>query len=50
MFNVSVGLYAGSETEKRNIAKDLYAALLQLAQSESKTVSQYMGETRLLAT
>ena len=42
-FNVSVGLYAGTETEKRNIAQELYGALLQLAQSQNKNVMEYMG-------
>lgn len=40
---VNVGLYAGSDTEKRNIAKNLYAALQQLARSQHKTVAEYMG-------
>ncbi len=43
VFEVHVGLYAGTETEKRNIARDLYAALLQVAQSQNKSVSQLMG-------
>lgn len=42
-FQVSVGLYAGSETEKRNIARDLYEALLQVAKSQNKTVADLMG-------
>ncbi len=42
-FNVSVGLYAGTETEKRNIAQELYGALLQLAQSQNKNVMEFMG-------
>lgn len=42
-FNVSIGLYAGTETEKRNIARDLYSALLQVAQSQNKTVAQLMN-------
>lgn len=42
-FNVYIGLYAGSETEKRNISKELYASLLQLAVSQNKTVQEYMG-------
>ena len=42
-FEVHIGLYAGSETEKRNIAKDLYAALVQVAQSQNKTVRELMG-------
>lgn len=42
-FNVTVGMYAGSETEKRNIARDLYAALVQVSQSQNKTVQEFMG-------
>lgn len=42
-FNISIGLYAGTEVEKRNIAKSLYAALLQLAASQNKTVQEFMG-------
>lgn len=41
--NVQVGLYAGAETEKRAIARQLYGALLQVAQSQNKTVQEYMG-------
>jgi len=42
-FEVNIGMYAGSETEKRNIARDLYAAVLQVAQSQNKTVAEFMG-------
>lgn len=42
-FNVYMGMYAGTETEKRNVAKQLYASLLQLAQSQHKTVADLMG-------
>lgn len=42
-FSVTIGMYAGTETEKRNIAKDLYAALLQVAQAQNKSVSELMG-------
>jgi tape measure domain-containing protein len=42
-FNVTIGLYAGTETEKRNVAKQLYGALLQVAQSQNKNVQEYMG-------
>lgn len=38
--NVSVGLYAGSEIEKRNIAKELYTSLTHLAKSQNKSVSE----------
>lgn len=43
VFNVYVGMYAGTETEKRNIAADLYAALAQVAQSQNKNVQELMG-------
>lgn len=42
-FNVTIGMYAGTDTEKRTIAKDLYGALLQLANSQGKSVNEYMG-------
>ncbi len=42
-FNVTIGLYAGSETEKRNIARDLYSALVQVADAQNKTVKELMG-------
>lgn len=41
--NVNVGIYAGTEMEKRNIARELYAGLVQLAQAENKNVSEMMG-------
>lgn len=40
---VNVGLYAGTETDKRNIAVALYQALLTLANSRHQTVAQMMG-------
>jgi hypothetical protein len=43
IFNVYVGLYAGTETERRNIARDLYASLVQVAQSQNKSVRELMG-------
>jgi len=42
-FNIYIGMYAGSQTEKRNIAKELYGALLQVAQSQNRSVSEFMG-------
>lgn len=42
-FTVNIGLYAGSEIEKRNIARELYASLTQLAAAENKTVAEMMG-------
>lgn len=42
-FNIHVGMYAGTEIEKRNIAKTLYSALLQVAQSQNKNVKELMG-------
>jgi hypothetical protein len=40
---VYIGLYAGSETEKRNIAQELYAALATVAGAQNKTVAELMG-------
>jgi hypothetical protein len=42
-FNVNVGLYAGAETEKREIARELYASLVQVATSRNQNVQQLMG-------
>ena len=42
-FNVSIGLYAGTETEKREIAKELYLALVQSGIAENKTVAELLG-------
>lgn len=41
--NVNVGLYAGSETEKRNIAESLYKSLMMVAKSQNKTVIELLG-------
>ena len=41
--HVNIGLYAGTETEKRNIAQVLYNSLVQLAQSQNKNVAEFMG-------
>lgn len=41
--NVYVGMYAGTEVEKRNIAEQLYKSLLQRANSQHKNVAEYMG-------
>lgn len=43
VFNVNVGMYAGSEIDKRNIASDLYAALLKVAKAQNKSVAEMMG-------
>lgn len=40
---VQVGLYAGSETEKRNIAQELYTALARVAQAQNTTVANMLG-------
>lgn len=40
---VNIGLYAGTETEKRNIARDLYSSLVRVAQSQNKTVRELLG-------
>ena len=42
-FNVNVGIYAGTETEKRIIAEDLYTSLVQMAGIEGKTVAALLG-------
>lgn len=42
-FTVNIGLYAGGEIEKRNIARELYASLVQLAAAENKSVAEMMG-------
>jgi tape measure domain-containing protein len=41
--NVSIGLYAGSATEKRNVASELYKSLVELAQTKNKTVAELLG-------
>lgn len=41
--NVSVGMYAGSEIEKRNIAKTLYNSLVMVARSQNKSVAELLG-------
>lgn len=38
VFNVHIGLYAGTEVEKRNIARELYGALMRVAQARNTTV------------
>jgi len=43
-FEVNIGMYVGTETEKRNIARELYGALVQVAQAQNKSVSELMGE------
>lgn len=43
VLNVNVGLYAGTETEKRNIAESLYKGLVQLAGMQNKTVAELLG-------
>lgn len=40
---VNIGLYAGTETEKRNIAEELYAALARTAQASNLTVQEKFG-------
>lgn len=41
--NVHVGMYAGSETEKRNIAEELYKALVNIANTRNSTVAEVFG-------
>src|SRR3972149_9135905 len=38
--NVNVGIYAGSATEKRQLAKELYEGLVYLARARNKTVAE----------
>lgn len=41
--HVHVGLYAGSETEKRNIARELYNSLVTIARAQNKSVAEMLG-------
>lgn len=41
--NVHIGLYAGSATEKRRVAEELYQQLVNLAASQNKSVAEYFG-------
>lgn len=41
--NVSIGMYAGSAIEKRNIAEELYNALIFKARSQNKNVAELLG-------
>lgn len=41
--NLHVGMFAGTKTEMRNIAEQLYGAITELALRENKTVSQLLG-------
>lgn len=41
--NVNVGLYAGSEMEKRRVAEELFAALKDVAGSKNMTLEKMMG-------
>ena len=43
ILNVYVGTFIGSEIEKRNLARELYGGLVQLALAENKSVSELMG-------
>lgn len=42
-FNIYMGVYAGTETEKRNVAEELYKSLVQLAGMQNKTVASLLG-------
>ena len=42
-FTVNIGMYAGSESEKRNIAMELFKTLEMVAHSQSKTVSELLA-------
>jgi tape measure domain-containing protein len=39
--NVNVGMYAGTPIEQRNIAEKLYQSLIDIANQQNKTVSEY---------
>jgi hypothetical protein len=41
--NVHVGMYAGSEVEKRNIAEELYKSLVNLANTQNSSVAEVFG-------
>lgn len=40
---VNIGMYAGTETEKRNIASELYQSLVRIARSQNLSVAQLLG-------
>lgn len=42
-FEVNIGMYAGTETEKRNIASQLYGSMVRLGKSQNKSVSELFG-------
>lgn len=41
--SLNVGMYAGSEIEKRKVAKELFASLQEVANQKNTTVAQMMG-------
>jgi len=41
--NMNIGVYAGTEVEKRRIAKELYESLKQIASAQNKSVAQVLG-------
>lgn len=41
--SLNVGMYAGSEIEKRKVAKELFASLQEVANQQNTTVAQMMG-------
>lgn len=41
--NVNIGTYAGSVTEKRRLAEELYRGLVQLAKRNNQTVMEYLS-------
>lgn len=43
VFNVNIGMYTGSEIEKRNVAGELYRSLVKIARAQNKSVSEMMG-------
>jgi hypothetical protein len=41
--SLNVGVYAGTEVEKRRVAKELYESLKQIASAQNKSVAQVLG-------
>jgi hypothetical protein len=42
--NVYIGIYAGTENEKRKIAKELFKALVREAKGQGKTVQEMLEQ------
>jgi len=41
--NLNIGMYAGTEIERRKVAKELFASLQEVANQQNTTVAQMMG-------